>query len=51
MNIHGIDTFQALQLALNTLPIELRHNKKLPIGQMYQFELGDDMGFPERKLP
>jgi hypothetical protein len=47
MDISGIDEFQALQLAMKLLPIELRHNTRLPIGKMYQFEPGDDMGFPE----
>jgi hypothetical protein len=47
MNISGVDSFQALQLALKALPIELRHRQSLPLGQMYYLEPGDDMGFPE----
>jgi hypothetical protein len=48
IDAHGVDPFQALQLALKTIPIELRHNKLLPLGKMYWFELGDDMGFSEK---
>jgi hypothetical protein len=44
---HGIDTFQALELALKTIPTELRHRQTLPLGRMYLHEPGDDMGFPE----
>jgi hypothetical protein len=49
MDISGIDEFQALQLAMKILPIELRHRSLLPVGNIYQFEPGDDMGFPEPK--
>ncbi|HKY19381.1 MAG TPA: hypothetical protein VJL82_10650 [Rhizomicrobium sp.] len=45
---HGLDAFQALQLAMKSLPGELRHNKHLPIGRMYWLEPGDDMGFSEK---
>jgi hypothetical protein len=47
IDVSGIDTFQALQLALRTLPVELRHHSLLPVGKIYQFEPGDDMGFSE----
>jgi hypothetical protein len=47
VDVHGIDTFQALELALKILPTELRHASQLPVGNMYAFEQGDDMGFPE----
>jgi len=43
----GLDAFQALDLTLKMLSGELRHNKLLPLGQMYWLEPGDDMGFPE----
>jgi hypothetical protein len=46
-DIPGVDAFQAIQLALHSLPTELRHNQKLPVGRIFQFEPGDDMGFPE----
>ena len=49
INVSGIDEVQALQLAMKTLPIELRHHPLLPVGKIYQFEPGDDMGFPEAK--
>ena len=45
---HGLDTFQALHLALKLLPLELRHDGRLPLGRMYWQEAGDDMGFPEK---
>jgi len=48
---HGLDAFQALQLAMMTLPTDLRHDKRLPLGQMYWLETGDDMGFPETNWP
>ncbi|HJW39883.1 MAG TPA: hypothetical protein VJ476_01495 [Rhizomicrobium sp.] len=44
---HGSDTFQALELALKIIPTELRHRPMLPLGRMYLYEPGDDMGFPE----
>jgi len=46
-DIHGIDTFQALELAVRNLASTLRHAPQLPVGKMYAFEPGDDMGFPE----
>lgn len=46
-DIHGVDMFQALDLALKNLPTFLRHTPALPLGRMYAFEPGDDMGFPE----
>jgi hypothetical protein len=49
IDVSGIDEFQALQLAMKTLPVELRHRTVLPVGKIYQFEPGDDMGFPEPK--
>jgi hypothetical protein len=48
MDIFGIDEFQALQLAMKHLPIDLRHLPFLPVGKIYQFEPGDDMGFSEK---
>jgi hypothetical protein len=45
--IHGVDAFQALELTLKLIPTFLRHTKGLPLGRMYAFEKGDDMGFPE----
>ena len=51
IDMSGIDGFQALQLTMKTLPIELWHHPLLPVGQIYQFEPGDDMGFPEAKEP
>jgi hypothetical protein len=45
--IHGVDAFQSLELALKIIPTFLRHEKRLPLGRMYAFEKGDDMGFPE----
>lgn len=47
MDIRGADPFQALQLALNLIPVELRNRKGLPLGKMYLYEPGDDMGFAE----
>ena len=44
---HGLDAFQALDLTLKMLSVELRHDKRLPLGRMYWLEPGDDMGFPE----
>jgi hypothetical protein len=46
-DIHGVDAFQSLDLALKMIPTYLRHSKALPLGRMYAFEKGDDMGFPE----
>ena len=43
--ICGVDEFQALQLALRTLAVELHYNKNLPIGRMYWLEKGNDIGF------
>jgi hypothetical protein len=45
--IHGVDAFQSLELALKIIPTYLRHSEGLPLGRMYAFEKGDDMGFPE----
>jgi hypothetical protein len=45
--IHGIDAFQSLELALKLIPTYLRHSDELPLGRMYAFKQGDDMGFPE----
>jgi hypothetical protein len=45
--IHGVDAFQSLELALKMIPVYLRHSDELPLGRMYAFEKGDDMGFPE----
>lgn len=45
--IHGVDAFQSLELAQKMIPIFLRHSDELPLGRMYAFEKGDDMGFPE----
>ncbi len=45
--IHGVDAFQSLELALKMIPTYLRYTTKLPLGRMYAFEKGDDMGFPE----
>jgi hypothetical protein len=45
--IYGEDAFQSLELALKIIPTFLRHENKLPLGRMYAFEKGDDMGFPE----
>jgi len=47
IDVHAVDAFQALQLALKTLPVELRHRESLPLGRMYWLEPGDDMGFSE----
>jgi hypothetical protein len=47
-DIHGLDAFQALHLALRHLPGKLRHDDRLPLGRMYWLEVGDDMGFPEK---
>jgi len=44
---HGEDAFQSLQLALKIIPTFLRHTERLPLGRMYLYEKGDDMGFPE----
>ena len=46
-DIYGIDTFQALELALRILPTYLRTEKYLPLGKMYAWHIGDDMGFQE----
>jgi hypothetical protein len=46
-DIHGVDGFQSLELALKMIPTYLRHSRTLPLGRMYAFEKGDDMGFPE----
>ena len=45
--IHGVDEFQALELALKMIPTDLRHSESLPLGRMYAFAKGDDMGFLE----
>jgi len=45
--VHGVDAFQSLELALKLIPTFLRHHSTLPLGRMYAFEKGDDMGFPE----
>jgi hypothetical protein len=45
---HGVDAFQALQLTIKLLPLELRNDKRLPLGRMYWLEPGDDMGFSEK---
>ena len=45
--IHGVDAFQSLELTLKMIPTFLRFTTKLPLGRMYAFEKGDDMGFPE----
>jgi hypothetical protein len=45
--IHGEDAFQSLELALKIIPTFLRHTAGLPLGRMYAFKKGDDMGFPE----
>ncbi len=45
--IHGVDTFQALELGLKMIGTLLRHADGLPVGRMYAYEQGDDMGFPE----
>jgi hypothetical protein len=45
MDISGSDAFQALRLAMRTVPVELQHSSYLPVGQMYLFEVGDGMGF------
>jgi len=50
-DIHGIDAFQTLELALKMIPTYLRHSEGLPLGRMYAFEKGDDMGFPEPNWP
>jgi hypothetical protein len=50
-DIHGLDAFQALHLALKLLPSSLRHDEYLPLGKMYWLEVGDDMGFPEPDWP
>jgi hypothetical protein len=44
---HGVDAFQSLELALKIIPTFLRHTTRLPLGRMYAWEKGDDMGFPE----
>jgi hypothetical protein len=49
--IHGVDAFQSLELALKMIPTFLRHSDELPLGRMYAFEKGDDMGFPETNWP
>lgn len=48
MDISGMDSFQALLLALNMIPVELRSSKALPVEQMHWLAPGDEMGFPER---
>jgi hypothetical protein len=45
--IHGVDAFQSLELALKMIPTYLRHSRELPLGRMYAFKKGDDMGFHE----
>ncbi len=45
--IGGVDAFQSLELAQKLIPIFLRHSVQLPLGRMYAFQKGDDMGFPE----
>jgi len=50
-DIHGLDAFQALHLALRHLPSKLRHDDRLPLGRMYWLEAGDDMGFPDTNWP
>jgi Domain of unknown function (DUF6968) len=47
IDAHGVDTFQAMELALKMLPTDLRTAKCLPLGKMFAFDPGDDMGFPE----
>jgi hypothetical protein len=49
--IHGVDTFQSLELAQTMIPVFLRHSDELPLGRMYWLEPGDDMGFPEPNWP
>jgi hypothetical protein len=49
--IHGVDAFQALELTLKMIPTFLRHSDELPLGRMYAFEKGDDMGFPDTNWP
>ena len=49
--IHGVDAFQSLELALKMIPTYLRHAENLPLGRMYAFEKGDDMGFKEPNWP
>jgi len=44
---YGVDAFQALELALKIVPTYLRTESYLPLGRMFAFDPGDDMGFPE----
>ena len=46
-DVHGVDTFQALELALRLLPTHLRHAASIPVEKTYLDKPGDDMGFPE----
>ena len=43
--IFGIDAFQALQLALKILSVELHYDDRLPLGRMYWLDPKDDIGF------
>jgi hypothetical protein len=47
--IFGVDAFQALQLALNTLAVDLAHSDWLPVRQMHWLEPGAGTGFVEPK--
>ena len=44
--IFGEDAFQALQLALKLVSVQLHYDEGLPLGQMYWLEPDVGMGFP-----
>jgi len=45
--IFGVDAFQALQLTLKMISVELHYREELPIGRMHLFETDSDIGFPK----
>jgi hypothetical protein len=44
--IFGVDSFQALQLALKIISSHLHYDEDLPLGKMYWLEPDNDIGFP-----
>ncbi len=48
--IYGVDTFQAIQLALSFISTLLNQYRRESKGSIYWLEPGDDMGFAEVSL-
>ena len=49
--IFGEDSFQALQLTLKMISVDLHYAEVLPIGKMYLLEPDLDIGFPAPEIP